>query len=81
MSDEKKVINWSSSMMATRLLVATNSVKEYLEQINKIEVDPTMPDKEKLSELKKIKQAITKVNEEIDNIKKEIRLSGLYRVS
>lgn len=85
MSDNDNLKNdslkWSAPMIATRLLVATHTIRELLEQINKIEGSTTMPDKDKLLEIKKIKQAIVKVREEIDIIKKEIRLSNLYRVS
>ncbi len=74
-------LKWRSSIIATRFLVATNTVKELLEKITQIEGDATISDKDKLSECKKIKQAIAKVREEIDTIKKEIRLHNLYRVN
>jgi len=70
-----------SPFIATCLLIATHRIRELLVRIQEIQDDTQMPDKEKLSEIKNIKKEIAKVNEQIDSIKKEIKLISSYRVN
>jgi hypothetical protein len=72
---------WSSSMIAAKLLVATNTVKQLLLQIQEVENDSQTPINEKLSRIKKIREEIAKVGMEVDNLKKELMLSNTYRIN
>ena len=78
MSDE---IDKRSPMIASRLLIATHNVRQLIERIKEVEDDPQMTGADKLSEIKKIKAEIGKLNGEIDTIKKEITLMKMYSVN
>jgi len=62
------------SMLGTRMLVATHTIKNLLDQIKKIEENINEPDIKRLSQIRKIKDEITKVGTEVDNIKKSITI-------
>lgn len=64
-----------------RLVVAKHTVQGLLLQIKEIERDVQTDANEKLSQIKKIKDEITKVGTEIDSIKKEITLLNAYSVN
>lgn len=74
-------LKWASPMLASRFLVATSSIKHLLIQIQEIENDTKTSTKEKLSQIKKIKEEIQKVSQEIDSIKREIMLLNAYHVN
>ena len=78
MSDE---MNKRAPMIASRLLIATHNVRQLIERIKEVEDDPQMTGADKLSEIKKIKAEIGKLNGEIDTIKKEITLMKMYSVN
>lgn len=60
--------------LVTRLLVAQYQANHLLDRISEIEADICAPIKEQNSKIQKIREEITKVAAEIDNIKKEITL-------
>lgn len=64
----------SKITLEARLVVATHTVRSLLGRISEIEADTQTGANEKLSEIKKIQEEITKVGTEIDSIKQEIRL-------
>lgn len=64
-----------------RLVVAKHTVQDLLAQIKEIEIDDQTDANEKLSQIKKIKEEITKVGTEIDSIKKELILLNTYSVN
>lgn len=64
-----------------RLVVAKHTVQNLLQQIKEIESNVQTDVNEKLSQIKKIREEITKVGTEIDSIKKEITLLNAYSVN
>lgn len=58
----------------TKLSIAMLIVKSLLRHLNDVEANPQMPDIEKLSEIKKIREELDKVGMEIDIIKNDIIL-------
>lgn len=64
-----------------KLLIATHTVRDLISKIKEIEVNEIMPSNEKLTEIKKIKEEITKVGTEIDSIKQEITLLSAYNIN
>lgn len=60
--------------LEARLMVATHTVRSLLDRISEIEADTQTGANEKLFEIKKIQEEITKVGTEIDSIKREITL-------
>ena len=67
--------------LSTKMLVCSHTVKNLLERIHAIEADTETPNEEKLVQIKKIKEEITKVGTEIDTVKKEITLLNAYNVN
>ena len=65
----------------TQLMLANSTVRDLLRQIDDVEKDFDSSVSEKLAKIKKIKEEITKVGTEIDNIKREIRLLTTYNVN
>lgn len=74
-------LKWTHPTIAAKFLVATTTIKKLLEQIEEIEHDSVTPQNEKLLQIKKIREEIAKVSQEIDNLKKEITLLNTYRVN
>jgi uncharacterized protein Yka (UPF0111/DUF47 family) len=69
-----------TSLMA-KLLIASHEVKSLIYQIKEIEADTRSALNEKLSKIKKIREEISKVGTEIDNLKREITLLNTYNVN
>ena len=67
--------------LSTNMLICSYTVKKLLLKIAELEQDTDAPLEAKLSEIKKIKDEITKVGTEIDSIKKEITLLNTYNVN
>lgn len=67
--------------LSAKLLIYTNTVRDLITQIKKIEGDVQAPVNEKLSKIKMIREEITKVGMEIDKLKKEIMLLGAYSIN
>lgn len=67
--------------LTARMVVAKHTLKNLLSQIKEIESDAQTDINAKLSQIKKIKEEITKVGMEIDSIKREIRLLNSYNVN
>jgi hypothetical protein len=67
--------------LATRLFAATHSIHSLISRIKEIEEDILTPPIEKISQIKKIRQEMTKVGMEIDSIKAEITLLNRYNVN
>lgn len=75
MSESRRV------QLSANMLVCSYTVKNLLTKIYALEADTEVPLEEKLSQIKKIKDEITKVGAEIDKIKKEITLLNSYNVN
>lgn len=69
------------TILGARLSIAISTIKMLMQKIREIETDMQTPAIQKLSEIKKIKKELSKVGEEIDNIKEEIKLLNAYRVN
>ena len=67
--------------LATKMLVCSYIVRGLLDKIRTLETDTDVPLEEKLSQIKKIREEMTKVGTEIDSIKKEITLLRSYSVN
>lgn len=75
MNDERRA-QLSSDMLACRFVV-----KKLLQRIFDLEYDTQSSSEEKMFEIKKIKDEMTKVGAQIDKIKREITLLGNYNVN
>jgi len=71
----------SMTFLTVKLSMAIANVKLLMQKINEIETDTQTPAIEKLSQIKKIREELSKVGTEIDIIKKEITLLNAYRVN
>ena len=71
----------SKQVLAARMLIASNQARELVERIKKIETDSQIPKIEKLSLIKKIRNEISNLSEEIDNIQNETKLLNSYQVN
>ena len=69
------------NQLAAKMLVASYTVRELLDKIRTLETATEVPLEEKISEIKKIREEMTKVGTEIDSIKKEITLLKSYNVN
>lgn len=67
--------------LTAKMLVCSYVVRGLLDKIRTLEADTDVPLEEKLSEIKKIREEMTKVGTEIDSIKKEITLLKSYSVN
>ena len=67
--------------LAAKMLVCSYIVRGLLDKIRALETDTTVPIEEKIPEIKKIRDEMTKVGTEIDSIKKEITLLKSYNVN
>jgi hypothetical protein len=68
--------------LAARMFVCTYIVRELLAIIRTLEADPEVPSNaERFSQIKKIREEMTKVGTEIDSIKKELILLKPYDVN
>jgi hypothetical protein len=71
----------SDSERQAKLVVCKNTLKNLISQIKKIEDDTQSSNNEKLSQIKIIKEEITKVGMEIDTLKKEVTLLSTYSIN
>jgi len=69
------------TVLGTKLSVAYQSIKELMAELKRIEMDTKTPAIERLSQIKKIREELNKVGDEIDSIKREITLLNAYRVN
>lgn len=69
------------AQLSANMLACSYTVKQLLMRIAEIEGDTETPLEDKISQIKKIKDEITKVGTEIDSIKKEITLLNAYNVN
>lgn len=67
--------------LIAKLLIANHTVRDLIAKIKEIEAITQTPSNETLSEIKKIKEEITKVGTEIDSIKQEITLLSAYNIN
>lgn len=67
--------------LQTQLMLAKANIKDLLRQIDGVEKDLDSSMSEKLAKIKKIKEEITKVGTEIDNIKREFTLLTTYNIN
>jgi type I restriction-modification system DNA methylase subunit len=67
--------------LSANMMVCNYTVRNLLSKIAALEANAQVPVEEKLSEIKKIKDEITKVGTEIDSIKKEITLLNSYNLN
>ncbi len=73
--------SYRRALLSANMLACNYTVKNLLSKIYALEADTQTTSEEKLSEIKKIKDEITKVSTEIDSIKKEITLLNDYSVN
>jgi hypothetical protein len=69
------------TVLGTKLTAAYQSVKQLMAELSCIEADRQTPAMERLSQIKKIREELNKVGDEIDSIKKEIMLLNAYQVN
>lgn len=69
------------AQLSANMLACSYIVKKLLMRIAEVESDTETPLEDKVSQIKKIKDEITKVGTEIDSIKKEITLLNAYNVN
>lgn len=62
------------SRLSTRLIICEHQLKIIMEKIQEINNDREMSEENRLAELKIIKDKISKVGVEIDNVKNSIKL-------
>lgn len=67
--------------LAIKMLLASYTVKDLLSKIAALEVDEELSLNEKFSQIKMIREEMTKVGTEIDNIKREFTLLNAYSVN
>lgn len=67
--------------LAAKMLACSYVVRGLLDKIRTLEADTDVPLEKKLSQIKKIREEMTKVGTEIDSIKKEITLLKSYSVN
>ena len=67
--------------LKSRLEECSKILKEYLSQLDAIEKDINTPESQRITQIKKIRDEITKVGTEIDSIKKEIMLLKDYSIN
>ena len=60
--------------LITRMFMCRQIIKDLLAEISVLEADKEMSSESKLSEIKKIREELSKVGTEIDNLKKELKL-------
>ncbi len=67
--------------IATKMLACKNTVKTLLDKIKTLETNTQFTTEEKIPKIQKIRQELTKVGTEIDNLKKEINLINAYKIN
>ena len=69
------------AQLSANMLACSYTVKNLLSRIHDLEADAETSLEDKLSQIKKIREEMTKVGAEIDSIKKEITLLNTYNVN
>ena len=69
------------TLLTTKMLICSYTVKDLLAKIHALEADTETSMETKILEIKKIRNEITKVGTEIDNIKKEVKLLETYNLN
>lgn len=72
---------WRLRHLRVNLAVCKETIKDYLVRLDAIEKDNQTSAEERLLQIKKIREEINKVGEEIDFLKKEIMLINDYSVN
>lgn len=72
---EKKV------QLTIKMRMCTHILKELLQEIKYIENNNKTPINDRILQMKKIREELSKVGAEIDNIKKEIKLTQTYSLN
>lgn len=67
--------------LSAKMLVCSSAVSRLLKRIDILEADSQISKEDKLDKIKKIREEITKVSVEIDNIKKEIKLAHVININ
>lgn len=70
-----------STGLVMNLFLCSHKIRNLLSEIDALEINAQLTSEEKLWQIKIIREEISKVNAEIDNIKKEIRLISAYGVN
>jgi hypothetical protein len=70
-----------NAQLAAKMLVCSYTVRDLLDKIRTLEADTQVPLEEKFFQIKKIREEISKVGMEIDNIKREVTLLKSYNVN
>ena len=69
------------AQLSASMIVCNYTVRALLSKIAGLELDTKVSVEEKFSQIKKIKDEITKAGTEIDSIKKEITLLNSYNLN
>jgi hypothetical protein len=67
--------------LSANMLACSYTVRNLLDKIHALEADDETSLEDKFSQIKKIREEMTKVGAEIDSIKKEITLLNTYNVN
>lgn len=67
--------------LTIKMKVCMHTLKSLLRQIKAIEADTQSPINDRILQIKKIQDELSKVGSEIDNIKKEIKLIQTYSLN
>lgn len=69
------------AQLTVKMKMCTHILKELLQEIKYIENDNKTPINDRILQIKKIREELSKVGTEIDNIKKEIKLTQTYSLN
>jgi hypothetical protein len=75
------VADLRKNTLATKMLIASYTVRDLLSKISVLESDQELSLNEKLEQIKIIRDEITKVGTEIADIKNELTLLNAYSVN
>jgi hypothetical protein len=73
--------DWRKDQLAAKMMTCSWTLRELLKRIADLENDKELSMDEKIVQIKIIKEEISKVGEDIVNIKKEIKLLSEYSVN
>jgi hypothetical protein len=73
--------NIRKTQLTIKMKVCLHVLKTLLQQIKTIEADKQAPINDRLLQIKKIQEELSKVGTEIDTIKKEIKLIQTYNLN
>lgn len=75
------VTKLKADQLTIKMKECLDNLKKYSRQIKRIEADSETPNNEKILQMKKIMEELSKVGTEIDSIKKEIKIIKTYSLN